>query len=237
MKIYFGISKNKEFLQDLESQACAELILLSGDFRGFLAATPAKALYLPFALLERWGITPKVHISQVFDIPEDAKEKFPGVSFIATGPALKEDDPKTADYEASILFDCLIAGIREKNVNSLAIWGGFFEDYFDYELCVEKLNSSIERKKTGAYNAVAIALSGERRKKERRGVIVQQKRLRMGDAKLYTYMITKENFVSGSIITKVTDKKSGDTLKPTSEKNYEYKKISVKTEKPSKKPR
>ena len=145
MKIYFGLQEDEPLIQELQHGIDPQIELYNGDFQQFLAAVPADAVYLPFYLTGAWNATPIEHVSQVLEVPQKLRGKFPRASFILTGAALKDADPKTPEYEAEVFFGCLVKAMTKNNIASLAIWAGFFHHRLDYRLCIMKLQSAIAK--------------------------------------------------------------------------------------------
>lgn len=139
MKIYFGISNSTTISRKWEN---IELVLVD-NFQTFLNKYPAHAIYLPFSLLEQWNVTPKLHESQIIYLTEDMQSKFGGASFILTGVAMSENDPKTSAYEAQLLSQCLIKAMDNHNIDSLGIWEGFIYNNLDTQLLLNCLNSAL----------------------------------------------------------------------------------------------
>jgi hypothetical protein len=152
MRIYFGLQEDKATVRELEKSACAEVVLLAGDFQQFLTTVPAEALYLPFSFTGQWNVAPKVHESQLINVQENLKQRFGDIPFILTPAALADSDPRTADTEAQVLFDYLLVAMKKKHIASLAIWAGFFSARLSYSLCIQKLVAAVQKVKSDETN-------------------------------------------------------------------------------------
>lgn len=142
MKIYFGVSNSTVISQEFANTEYIELVL-ADNFLSFLNKYPTQAIYMPFSLLEQWNVTPKLHESQIIYLTEDMQSKFGGASFILTGAAISESEPKTPEYESQFLSQCWVKAMIRHNIESLAIWEGFTHNNLNSELLINSLNSAI----------------------------------------------------------------------------------------------